>query len=351
MTELRVLFPVWSIKPMSWYRIEPLARAVAKYVDLEILVSSDVELPVIDWASFVKVCPLPDVRRIPQVLQYCRDVLMKAKDFDVLYNFSSGPLVEMLCAILATMAKKPSVMHINGDGAHARGFFYQPFEAFAQDALDLIALNQMDALVPISSRYRDIMRAKVKDPSRVLEPLPTSVNLEQFQPSPHPLKVTPGYGGRISPEKGANFLHQVMGATPGLEYVLAGPVNEILKEWVFPRNTHYMGVLHHERMVDFYEEVSVILLPSHDEGIPGNILEAYACGRPVIVTPQATPPELKVIGWELPHDLEAWTELLSSLGPMGLLEKGYKAREYIETWPTWDDYGRGMLKTFQEVAR
>ncbi|MCK5644968.1 MAG: glycosyltransferase [Gammaproteobacteria bacterium] len=351
MTELRVLFPIWSIRPMSWYRHAPLLESVARYVDLEILVSSAVELPVIDWASFVMVSPYPDVRRIPQVLQYCRDVLMKAKDFDVLYCFSSGPLVELLCAILATMAKKPAVMHINGDGSHARGFFYQPFEAFAQDALDIIALNQMDALVPINSRYRDRMKAKIKDPRRVLEPQPTSVNLKHFHPSPHPLKVTPGYGGRISPEKGANFLHKVMEANLGLEFVLAGPVNKILKEWVFPRNTHYMGVLHYERMADFYQEVSVILLPSHGEGIPGNILEAYACGRPVIVSPEATPPELKVIGWELPHDVDAWTELLSSLTPEILHEKGVEARRYIETWPTWDDYGRGMLKTFQEVAR
>ena len=351
MTELRVLFPVWSIKPMSWFRIKPLLEAVAKYVDLEILYSQNKEAPEIDWVSFVQVQPFPDVRRIPQVLRYCRDILMKAKDFDVLYNFSSGPLVELLCATLATMANKPAVMHINGNGAHARTYFYPPFETLAQNALDLIALNQMDALVPISSRYRDIMKAKIKDPRRVLEPQPTSVNLQHFQPSPHPLKITPGYGGRISPEKGVNFLHKVIEATPQTEYILAGPVNEILDRWVFPRNTHYMGTLHHEIMPSFYKEVSVVLLPSYDEGISGNVLEAYASGRPVIVSPQATPPELKVIGWELPHDLEAWTELINSLGPMELLEKGFKAREYIETWPTWDDYGLRMAKVFKKVAR
>lgn len=351
MTELRVLFPVWSIKPMSWYRIAPLLEAVAKYVDLEILVSSDVELPEIEWARFVTVTPYPDVRRIPQVLQYCRDVLMKAQDFDVLYNFSSGPLVEMLCSILATMAKKPAVMHINGDGAHARTYFYSAFETLAQNALDVIALNQMDAMVPISSRFRDIIRAKVKDPSRVLEPQPTSVDLQQFHPSPHPLKVTPGYGGRISPEKGADFLHKVIEANQELEFILAGPVNEVLETWIFPRNTHYMGVLRYEAMPRFYEESSVVLLPSYGEGIPGNILEAYASGRPVIVTPQATPPELEVIGWELPHDVDAWTKLLRSLTPEILERKGLEARKYIETWPTWDDYGRRMLEVFQEVAR
>lgn len=352
MPELKVLFPVWTIKPMSWYRIEPLLNSVAKYVDLEILYSQEnKDPPNIDWASFVHVSPFPDVRRIPQVLQYCRDVLMKAKDFDVLYNFSSGPLVELLCATLATMARKPSVMHINGDGSHARGFFYSPFEAFAQDALDLIALNQQSALVPISSRFGELMKGKILDPRRVMDPLPTSVSLDQFYPSPHPAKVTPGYGGRISPEKGAIFLHKVVTGTPGIDYIFAGPVNDRLDEWVFPRNTHYMGILHHERMIDFYNEVSVVVLPSYSEGIPGNILEAYASGRPVIVSPQATPPELKVIGWELPHDVYAWTTLIGRLTPEILERKGLEARKYIETWPTWDDYGKRMAEIFKKVAR
>ena len=49
--------------------------------------------------------------------------------------------------------------------------------------------------------------------------------------------------------------------------------------------------------------------------------------------------------------LEAWKELINSLDPMELLEKGFEAREYIETWPTWDDYGLRMAKVFAKVAR
>ena len=68
------------------------------------------------------------------------------------------------------------------------------------------ALGNVDAIVPISSHLRDVIRARVINPDLVTDPIPFSVDLKAFQPAPMPTKLCVGYAGRISPEKGTEFM-------------------------------------------------------------------------------------------------------------------------------------------------
>lgn len=340
---MKVIFPMWGFAPQQFWRMEALLKSVADQVDLEIFHPQNKEPPDVPWANFKAVDPLCNLQRIDQTLAYAQHIVMKMADFDVLYCFSGGPHFQLLYGFIAHMAKKPAVMHLNGNGALARTYALGPYECAAQDALDVASLNMMDAIVPISSNLGEIIRAKVSNPDRVGAPVPASVDTEYFTPTELPRDLVVGYGGRLSPEKGTAFLSDLMSLTSGVRYMIAGPIQT---EFLFPKNCYYMGELKYRDMINFYDSASVVTLPSWGEGLSGNILEAYSCGRPVIVSPQAHPPELEVHGWELPLELEEWVELIHSLERDDLVEKGVQARAYIEKWPTWADYGEKLKQAF-----
>ena len=65
-----------------------------------------------------------------------------------------------------------------------------------------------------------------------------------------------------------------------------GPVHEAkyTPEYVARYNTTYEGALTPTEVVEKLREADVLVLPSHREGYPGIVIEAYSVGRPVLVT-------------------------------------------------------------------
>jgi glycosyltransferase involved in cell wall biosynthesis len=345
---MRILFPMWVVNPMTWPRMRDPLKAIARHADLEILLSTREPLPKAPWAKFTSVLPWPEITNIKSTLEFAQRVLMGCRDFDLIYCWSGGPYHELIAAEIAELAQKPIVMHINGDGHLARGFFLDPLEKLKQDTVDRIALNAMTRIVPISSTLQERIKTRIGDPENVTSPVPFSIDLHHFRPSPHPREVTYGYSGRLSPEKGLDFLLDLIREKTHRGFRAVGPIEVPNRQ--IPDNLHYDGVLDYQDMPDFYEKVSAVLLPSYGEGIPGSILEAYATGRPVIVTPEAHPPELAVYGWEIPRDIDAWRETMATISREQIMRRGRDARKYIETkWPTWDKYAETMMRIFQET--
>lgn len=346
-----ILFPAWNMDPVNWARLQNTLKPIAERCDLVVVYPDHIPEVNEPWATFIHI---PSFRRFKLVdmqsmTDYVIKIIMKAPNFDMVYCFSSGPFFQLVATLLAIITERPCVMHINGHGALARSFFMTEMEKKKEDSVDTLGLNNVDAIVPISSHLRDVMKARVLDPTRVLEPVPFSVNLEAFKPAPLPSKLCIGYAGRISPEKGTEFLLQVMAETPETKYRAAGPIEKMTG--TFPDNCHYTGVFEHHEMSHYYYLCSLLALPSAGEGISALILESYACGRGVLATPESHPEELPIIGYEVPRDLEAWTNAIRQLDHAELVKKGQEARTWIEAnWPSWDDFGDRMTEIFLKTV-
>ena len=347
----RVLFPAWNMDSINWARLQNTLKPIAERNELLVIYPDHIPEVSETWATFIRIPSYRQFRMVDMqsLTDYVVKILMKAPDFDVIYSFSSGPFFQMISTVIARMSGRPCIMHINGHGALARSFYMKAVEKLKEDVVDTITLNNVDRLVPISSHLRDVIRERVLDPSRVIDPVPFSVDLEAFQLGPMPSKFCIGYAGRISPEKGTEFLLQVMAETPEIKYRVAGPIEKL--DGKFPDNCNYTGVFEHFEMFHFYHLCSILTLPSYGEGISAQILEAYACGRGIICTPEAHPDELPVFGYEVPLDLEAWKKTVRNISNMEALKKGRQARQWLEeNWPSWDDFGDRMTKIFLDAV-
>jgi glycosyltransferase involved in cell wall biosynthesis len=81
-----------------------------------------------------------------------------------------------------------------------------------------------------------------------------------------------------------------------LEFVGSGPAAEELRSKVgslsLTDRVHLHGSQPHESVADWLAACDVLCLPSHAEGVPNVVLEAQACGRPVVATNVGGIPEV-----------------------------------------------------------
>ena len=111
-----------------------------------------------------------------------------------------------------------------------------------------------------------------------------------------------GYIGRFSEEKGIlNYLNALLILSkkhPNYKFLIGG--NGVLENVVLnfiQRNglgnrVEFVGWIPHEALPDYLNKLQLIVLPSYTEGLPNVMLEAMACGTPVLATPVGMIPEV-----------------------------------------------------------
>jgi glycosyltransferase involved in cell wall biosynthesis len=124
----------------------------------------------------------------------------------------------------------------------------------------------------------------------------SGVDIEKFTPLPEPPEpVTLGYAGRMLEDKGVRTLveaqRRLLDAGHDIRLLLAGtpdPANpntiseRDLAAWSQRRGVRWLGQVGDIR--DVWRDVHIAVLMSRSEGLPLSLLEAAACGRPLIAS-------------------------------------------------------------------
>lgn len=94
--------------------------------------------------------------------------------------------------------------------------------------------------------------------------------------------------GRLEPLKGIPELLKACAKVPEVKVKLAGHIAEALVGEIpasLPSNVEYVGVKQGDELVDLLANATAVVLPSlYYENQPFSILEAFACGKPVIAS-------------------------------------------------------------------
>ena len=115
---------------------------------------------------------------------------------------------------------------------------------------------------------------------------------------------------------------------------------------------------HHAELADLYRSCDVFVLPSFEEGLARVLLEAAACGLPLIATPNTGVEEFFTPGapegWTIPvNDTDALCDALAQAKTDR--EKtfllGQRAAARAQTGFSWDDYGRRVLANYDGILR
>jgi glycosyltransferase involved in cell wall biosynthesis len=138
--------------------------------------------------------------------------------------------------------------------------------------------------------------------------------------------------GRLHPWKGLDEMISVAGMYPEFRFVFIGPGTVP----VHSPNCVFLGTKKPNEVMVWLNASDCLILPSYTEGFPTVIMEAFACGKPVIATSVGGCPELVEpgkTGLLIPvRDVKALNEAIQwmSTHPDERHQMGRRAREVAE---------------------
>jgi glycosyltransferase involved in cell wall biosynthesis len=113
---------------------------------------------------------------------------------------------------------------------------------------------------------------------------------------------TIGFIGRFSEEKGIlNFINAIPGILKeykNTEFLIIGDgdlkekIETYLKKNKLRNNVNMTGWVSNEHLPEYYNSLKLLVIPSYTEGLPNVMLEAMACGTPVLATSTGSIPDI-----------------------------------------------------------
>ncbi len=189
------------------------------------------------------------------------------------------------------------------------------------------ALRGASAVVAVSQALADKAATLDADPSHV-HVIYNGVDPTLFSPGSRDkarwqLKLLPDaplvlYVGNLKASKGCLDLLEafpaLLGVHPQARLVFVGdgacqaPLLERAKALGCEERVLLAGPVAHHALADWFRAADLLCLPSHNEGVPNVVLEAMACGIPVVATdvggiPEVLPPHAGIL--VPPHDRAA----------------------------------------------
>ena len=112
-----------------------------------------------------------------------------------------------------------------------------------------------------------------------------------------------GFCGRFRPVKGVmdfvDAIPLVLRERDDVEFLIAGggPLFEKIKDKLASAECYRKVQLdewisHEDKLPAYLNELKLLVLPSYSEGLPGIVVEAMACGTPVLATPVGAVPDI-----------------------------------------------------------
>lgn len=226
--------------------------------------------------------------------------------FDVTLAFFGVP-----CGFLALLLKwefhLPYVVSLRGSDVPGYSRKYAFLYPLIRHLIRFV-WKRAAAVVPNSQGLLELARAT--DPKQTFTIIENGVDTQHFVPdfTKRPADtfiVTPG-ASRVTERKGLNYLIEAVALLapkyPELRLKVMGDgsarpsLESLVKEKRLEDRVQFLGRIPREETALYYQEASLFVMPSLNEGMSNAMLEALASGLPIVSTPTGGAAELVVEG-------------------------------------------------------
>jgi glycosyltransferase involved in cell wall biosynthesis len=163
--------------------------------------------------------------------------------------------------------------------------------------------------------------------------------------------------GHLIERKGHHLVIEALRELPELSLVIAGDGPEetalrgLVAQWSLQDRVVFAGRLDQARLREHYQAADALVLASSREGWANVLLEAMACGTPVVATPVDGTPEVvaQAAAGQLTVDRSAQAVAAAVRALLADPPDRTATRAYAEGF-SWDDTSRGQLEIFRHAV-
>ena len=230
---------------------------------------------------------------------YCKKLIKARRQVsDVRGQLSNVTLVHAFfgipCGYIAMKLGVPYIVSLRGSDVpfYNRRFYWLDKLIFRR--LSRRIWRRAKAVIANSEGLKEL--ALKTAPVQVISIIPNGVDVQQFCPANSGHRKSLGTydvlniisTGRLIERKGYAYLLLALEGLHNVELTLVGdgPLRVELEQLAKKNNVkvNFVGNIAHDKIIPYLQEADVFVLPSLNEGMSNAILEAMACGLPIIAT-------------------------------------------------------------------
>jgi glycosyltransferase involved in cell wall biosynthesis len=224
-------------------------------------------------------------------------------------------------------------------------------------------IKEADVIIAQTEHARDLIKSVVPEGNVVVVPLGVDTNTFKPTNSPHTLEILTV--AHLLPIKGIEYLIRAIPYVKKdfpnviLRIIGEGPREQYLRNLAnslaLSRNVVFNGYVSYDKLAQFYNQATIFCFPFLGEGLGVVILEAMACGKPIIATKNEGTTQVIRHGTEGflfdPANPESIADsLLTLLHNPDLIKKmGAKARETCLKKYSWSAVAKIYSKIYHSL--
>lgn len=251
--------------------------------------------------------------------------IIKREKIDFIMNSTSNVEILLLVLLSSKLTSAIPVLRITSNTPETavhqeRNKLNKVIKRIIYPTVWRISMLNAEGVICVSSYLKDLV---VSYGAKNVLVASQGVDLDNFKPKEVAKEYDLLFVGRISKEKNLTMLLDAFKELKKdyrdlkLCVVGEGPEKDELKKKYGEKDIYFEGYVNHSNLQDYYNKSKILVLTSLSEGFPTVIMEAMACGLPVVATNVGGVPEIIAHGKTGflvdPNDLRDLKERIKSL--------------------------------------